>query len=78
MNFARMHLSPQGKMLMVYSDLAFHLGLQEEHRVEKLANKFGLHAQLVDTTSMGISGKMHDPLRTIKSESSAQLFVVTK
>jgi methylase of polypeptide subunit release factors len=29
-NFARLHLSKTGEMLMVYSDLAYQLGLQEE------------------------------------------------
>lgn len=46
-----LHLSPKGEMLMIYSDLALLLGLQEENRVATLANQFGLRAELIDRIS---------------------------
>jgi len=47
-NFSRIHLSKAGEMLLLYSDLAHQLGLQEENRVPNLANEFGLRAELLD------------------------------
>ena len=42
-NFARIHLSKDGgEMLLIYSDLAQILGLQQLNRVEDLASKYGL------------------------------------
>ena len=48
-NFCRIHLCRQrGEMLLIYSDLAIQLGLQEESRVKTLANMYGLRAELLD------------------------------
>ena len=34
LNFAKFHLNPQnGEMLLIYSDLAVNLGLQEPNRI---------------------------------------------
>ena len=33
LNFAKIHLDKRGEMLLIYSDLAYKLGLQEQTRV---------------------------------------------
>jgi methylase of polypeptide subunit release factors len=73
-----LHLSPKGEMLMIYSDLALILGLQEENRVSKLANQHGLRAELVDKVSFSVNKKPNDPLKNIKQESKVQLYRITK
>jgi len=37
LNFAKYHLSPDGEMLLIYSDLATNLGLQEPQRIQNLS-----------------------------------------
>ncbi len=46
------HLSPKGEMLLVYSDLAYLLGVQEENKIQSLSSHYGLRAELVDSTAM--------------------------
>lgn len=65
-------------MLLVYSDLALLLGLQEENRVQTLANEHGLRAELVDKVGLTVNKKANDPLKNIKQESKVQLFRITK
>ena len=36
LNFAKFHLTQTGEMLLIYSDLAANLGLQEPNRVDSL------------------------------------------
>ena len=66
-NIIELHLSPKGEMLLIYSDLALLLGLQEDNTIAKLSNKYGLRAELLDKTKMGINKKPNDPLKNIKS-----------
>lgn len=73
-----LHLSPKGEMLLIYSDLAMILGLQEENKVQKLANEFGLRAELVDKVGFSVNRKPNDPLKNIKQESKVQLYKITK
>jgi methylase of polypeptide subunit release factors len=77
-NFARVHLDKSGEMLLVYSDLAYQLGLQPESRIQKLATLYGMRAELVDQTSLPLNKKTYDPLRQVKANSKVQLFKVTK
>lgn len=65
-------------MLLIYSDLAYLLGLQEEQKVEKLANRYNLRAEKIDQTAMPINKKPNDPLKNIKKEAKVQLFKITK
>jgi hypothetical protein len=65
-------------MLLIYSDLALLLGLQEENRVATLANQYGLRAELVDKTPLTVNKKPNDPLKNIKGEARVQLYRVTK
>ena len=46
LNFARIHLTEQGEMLLIYSDYAYQLGLVGERHVEELAQESGLRAEL--------------------------------
>ena len=68
LNFAKFHLDPDnGEMLLVYSDLAVNLGLQEPNRIHDLASKFGFcKVTLIDQTSMPLTKNLHDPLKMIK------------
>ena len=67
MNFAKYHMDPKnGKMLMIYSDLAKNLGIQDPDRLPDLADKFGLQINLIDETNIPLSKKVHDPLKLIK------------
>ena len=65
-------------MLLIYSDLAQILGIQEDHRIKNLANEFGMRAELIDETGMSINKKPNDPLKGLKKESKVQLFRITK
>lgn len=65
-------------MLMIYSDLALLLGLQEENKVKSLANQYGLRAELVDKVNFTANKKPNDPLKNIKQESKVQLYRITK
>lgn len=79
LNFAKMHLDKAtGEMLLIYSDLAYQLGLQTEGRVRELANLYGLSAELVDRTQMPLNKKPRDPLRQVKRNSHVELYRVTK
>ena len=50
-NFCRVHLDKtKGEMLLIYSDLAYQLGLQSDNRVQELANLYGMRAELLDRT----------------------------
>ena len=68
LNFAKFHLDPEnGEMLLIYSDLATNLGLQEPNRILDLAKKFGFNrTTLIDQTSMPLTKNLHDPLKMIK------------
>ena len=57
MNFAKYHLHPtEGEMLLIYSDLAANLGLQEPDHIWKLSKQFGLNTvDLIDQTNMPMS-----------------------
>ena len=68
LNFAKFHLNPQnGEMLLIYSDLAVNLGLQEPNRIKDLAAQFGFsQTTLLDRTSMPLTKNLHDPLKMIK------------
>ena len=78
-NFCRVHLDKsKGEMLLVYSDLAYQLGLQEDNRVKELATMYGLRAELIDRTQMPLNKKPRDPLRLIKRNSHVELYKVTK
>ena len=51
LNFAKVHLDKNtGEMLLIHSDLAYQLGLQESTRVGDLATQYGLRAELIDKT----------------------------
>ncbi len=65
-------------MILVYSDLAYQLGLQEDNRVKDLATMYGLRAELIDRTQMPLNKKPRDPLRLIKRNSYVELYKVTK
>ena len=78
LNFARLHLSPKGEMLLIYSDLALLLGLQDENKIQSVANQYGLRAELVDKIPFSVNKKLNDPLKNIKQESKVQLYRVTK
>jgi methylase of polypeptide subunit release factors len=69
LNFARVHLKPNGEMLLLYSDLSYQLGLSDESAVKDLSTRFGLRAELIDQTLMPLNKKPHDPLRVIKRNS---------
>jgi hypothetical protein len=65
-------------MLLLFSDLAYQFGLLEEDRIQKLATQYGMHAELLDATTLPLNKKPHDPLRSIKHNSKVQLFRITK
>ena len=70
LNFAKFHMDPStGQMLLIYSDLAQNLGLQEPNRLPQLADQFGLRIDLLDETNIPLSKKQHDPLKMIKRQS---------
>ena len=52
-----LHLSPSGEMLLIYSDLALLLGLQEENKIAILANQYGLRAELIDKVNLTVNKK---------------------
>ena len=68
----------RGEMLLVYSDLAYQLGLQSDNRVKELAHMYGMRAELIDRTQMPLNKKPRDPLRLIKRNSHVELYKVTK
>lgn len=79
LNFAKYHMSETGEMLIIYSDLAQNLGLQEPNRIKILAEQFGFsQAEVVDQTSMPLSKNVNDPLKMIKKASNIQIWKVTK
>ena len=79
LNFAKYHLCRErGEMLLIYSDLAANLGLQEPNKIALLADKFGMNAEIVDQTSMPVPKNKHDPLKLIKKESNIQLWRIHK
>jgi len=80
LNFARLHLSPEGKgkMLLVYSDLAQIIGLQKPDRIEELCHRAGLYIEEVYEITMAPSKKPYDPLVNYKAEASVQLFEIFK
>ena len=78
LNFAKHHLSPKGQLLLIYSDLAFNLGLQEPNRVLELCSQTGLRCQLADSTSLPLGKNPFDPLKLIKKKSNVQLWRITK
>jgi len=50
-NFAKVHLDRAvGEMLLIHSDLAYQIGMQESTRVGDLATEYGLRAELIDQT----------------------------
>ena len=57
LNFAKFHLAEgTGEMLLIYSDLATNLGIQDPDRVRTLANAFGLtRVDLLDQTELSLS-----------------------
>lgn len=63
LNFARLHLDKEGEMLLIFSDLAYQLGLLEEDRITRLTTMYGLRAELLDATTIPLNKKAHDPLR---------------
>jgi len=65
-------------MLVMYSDLGYQLGLTPLDHVQKLANEYGMRAELIDQTQMPLNKKPHDPLRLIKRNSKVQLFKLVK
>ena len=65
-------------MLLIYSDLALLLGLQEENKIAKLANQYGLRAELIDKVNLTVNKKPNDPLKNLKQESKVQLYRITK
>jgi len=80
LNFARLHLSPEkrGRMLLVYSDLAQIIGLQEPNRVEELIRRAGLYLDEVYEVPMAPSKKPYDPLVNYKAEAKIQMFEICK
>ena len=66
LNFCKFHLDQNGHMLLIYSDFAYNLGVQDANRVEKLCKLFGMQCELVDSTSMPLSKNLHDPLKMVK------------
>jgi tRNA1(Val) A37 N6-methylase TrmN6 len=78
LNFCRIHLEKNGEMLLIYSDLAYQLGLQKENRVNELAEMYGMRAELLDKTQLPLNKKPRDPLRLIKRNSFVELYKVTK
>jgi len=44
----------------------------------KLASTYGLRSELLDSTSLPLNRKPHDPLRQIKHNSKVQLYRLTK
>ena len=44
-------------MLLIYSDLALLLGLQEENKIAILANQYGLRAELIDKVNLTVNKK---------------------
>ena len=77
-NYARIHLDKRGEMLLIYSDLAYQLGLQDETRIRDLAREYNMRAELLDSTSLPLNKKKNDPLREVKRNSKVQLFKITK
>ena len=71
-------MSSKGQMLLIYSDMAYLLGIQEENKIQTLANKYGLRAELIDKTTMVSTKKANDPLKNIKQEAKIQLFKIIK
>lgn len=71
-------MAPKGEMLIVYSDLALLLGLQEENKISKLANQFGLRAELIDKVGLAVNKKPYDPLKIIKQDAKVLLYRITK
>ena len=69
LNFAKIHLDKRGEMLLIYSDLAYKLGLQEQTRVQDLVREYNLRAELIDQTSLPLNKKKTDPMREIKRDS---------
>ena len=65
-------------MLLIYSDLALLLGLQEENKIAILANQYGLRAELIDKVNLTVNKKPNDPLKNLKQESKVQLYKITK
>lgn len=80
LNFARLHLSPNrvGRMLLVYSDLAKIIGLQNEEHVENLIRKAGLFIEEIYEVKMGESKRIFDPLKNYKAEAKVQLYEIYK
>lgn len=65
-------------MLIIYSDLAYQLGLQQKDALKTLSQKFGFKScEVVDETSIPIGKKMNDPLKLVKKTSKIQLFRLT-
>ena len=77
-SYARIHLDKRGEMLLIYSDLAYQLGLQDETRIQDLAREYNMRAELLDSTSLPLNKKKNDPLREVKRNSKVQLFKITK
>ncbi len=70
LNFARLHLRKDGgQMLVMYSDLNYQLGLTASDHLQKLANEYGMRAELLDATQLPLNKKPHDPMRVIKRNS---------
>jgi len=79
LNFGKVHLDKsRGEMLLIYSDLAYQLGLQGDNRVTELAHMYGMRAELIDRTQMPLNKKPRDPLRLIKRNSHVELYRVTR
>ena len=78
LNYAKIHLDKRGEMLLIYSDLAYKLGLQEQTRIQDLVREYNLRAELIDQTSLPLNRKKTDPMREIKRDSKVQLYKITK
>jgi len=76
--FAEIHLSPGGVMLLVYSDFAQKIGIQDEDPVKRHAQALGLRAELADETKMSVGKKPYDPMKPYKLNSQVQLFKISK
>eukprot|EP00347_Sterkiella_histriomuscorum_P005933 403354707 len=57
---------------------SYIFGVQDENRVQTLANKYNLRAELIDKTGLQPNKKPNDPLKNLKMEAKVQLFRVTK
>lgn len=46
--------------------------------MQKLANQYGLRAELIDKVALTVNKKPNDPLKNIKQDAKVQLYRITK